>query len=127
MYNVPFCADQKEMSTPEMKQKMQEGPVAFITIMPNGLAMGGKLVAALSYDIFVGIICAYFVSRTLTADATYLQVFRIAGAVAFTAYGIAYIQDAIWFGRPISATAKNLLDALLYGLVTGGAFGWLAV
>jgi hypothetical protein len=88
--------------------------------------MGGKLVASFMYYIFVGAMCAYFVSRTLSPDAAYLQVFRVAGAVAFIAYGAAYIQDSIWFGRPIGITAKSLFDALLYGLITGGTFGWLA-
>jgi hypothetical protein len=39
---------------------------------------------------------------------------------------MAYIQESIWFGRPYSVTAKNLLDALLYAVVSAGAFGWLA-
>jgi hypothetical protein len=98
-----------------------------ITVMPPGApAMGGKLIACFVYYVFVGVLCAYMVSRTLSIDAPYLQVFRIAGTVAFIAYGVAYIQDSIWFGRPVSLTAKSLLDALLYGLVTGGVFGWLA-
>ena len=53
-------------------------------------------------------------SRRQQPDAAYLAVFRIAG-----------IPDSIWFGRPWSQTAKNLFDALLYSLLTGGAFGWL--
>ena len=124
-YSVPYCAHNKDMANPDIQKKFQEGPVALITIMPNGMKMGGKLVASFVYNILVGVLCAYFVTRTLAADASYLQVFRIAGAVAFIAYGIAYIQECIWFGRSVSATMKNLLDALLYGLVTGGAFGWL--
>ena len=78
------------------------------------------------YNVFVGILCAYFVSRTVAPDASYLAVFRVAGTTAFIAYGIAYIQDSIWFGRPWSLTAKTTFDSLLYALATGGAFGWLA-
>jgi hypothetical protein len=125
LYSIPYCANQKDMAKAELQQKMQEGPIAFITILPNGMAMGGKLLGSFVYNVFVGVLCAYLVSRTLTADAGYLQVFRVAGTVAFIAYGTAYIQESIWFGRPAGVTAKNLLDAVLYGLVTGGAFGWL--
>ena len=88
--------------------------------------MGGKLLLMFVYNLLVGILCAYFVSRTSAPGADYLAIFRIAGTVAFTAYGFAYIQESIWFGRPWSLTAKNLLDALIYGLLTGGTFGWLA-
>ena len=87
---------------------------------------GPNLVMSFLYYLVVGVLCAYFVSRTATPDASYLATFRIAGTVAFVSYGIAYFQESIWFGRPWSVTGKNLLDALIYGLVTGGAFGWLA-
>ena len=127
LYNVPHAVDQKDMAKPELQKKMQEGPIAMIAIMPAGMPkMGVMLALSFLFNILVSVLCAYMVSRTLTADASYLQVFRIAGTTAFAAYGFAYIQESIWFGRPYSVTARNLLDALLYALVTGGAFGWLS-
>ena len=126
-YLLPYVVDQGEFKKPEVQQKFIDGPLAYITVIPNGLpSMGPKLVMSFLYYLFVGVICAYFVSRTATPEANYLSIFRIAGSVAFVSYGIAYFQDSIWFGRPWSVTAKNVLDALIYGLVTGGAFGWLA-
>ena len=53
------------------------------------------------------------------------SVFRVTSAVAFLAYGWAVIPFAIWYGHPWSVTAKYLLDALIYGLVTGGVYAWL--
>ena len=89
--------------------------------------MGSKLLMSFIYYVFVGCLCAYIVSRTTGDGASYLEVFRIAGAVAWIAYGIAIIPDSIWLGRPWPMTAKYVLDALIYGLLTGGVFGWLAV
>lgn len=126
-YLLPYCTDPKALADPEMARKYEEGPQAYITVVPNGLPkMAPKLVQSFVYYLLVGVLCAYFVSRTVGPDADYLEIFRIAGTTAFAAYGIAYVQDSIWFGRPWSLTAKSLLDGLLYGLVTGGAFGWLA-
>jgi len=126
-YMLPYCVDPAEFKNPDMVQKYVDGPQGFITIVPNGLPqMGPKLGMSFVYNVFVGVICAYFVSRTVAPDASYLAVFRVAGATAFVVYGLAYIQDSIWFGRPWSLTAKTLFDALLYSLLTGGAFGWLA-
>ncbi len=51
--------------------------------------------------------------------------FRVTGTVAWLAYGTATVPDAIWFGRPWSGIAKGLLDALVFGLLTAGFFGWL--
>ena len=45
--------------------------------------------------------------------------------MAFVAYGMAYVQESVWFGRPWSATIKTFLDALIYACLIGGAFGWL--
>lgn len=126
MYTVPNCPDPAQFKDPEMKQKLIEGPQAFITVLPSGVpAMGGKLGMMFAYNLLVAVICAYFVSRTAAPGADYLAIFRIAGAVAFVAYGVAYVQESIWFGRSWSSTIKTFLDALIYGLLIGGVFGWL--
>ena len=126
-YLLPYCIDQKELKDPDVQKKFIDGPIGYITVIPNGLPqMGPKLVMSFIYNVVVGIICAYILSRTVGPEANYLTAFRITGTVAFVAYGIAYIQESIWFGRPWSVTARNMFDALIYGLLTGGAFGWLA-
>jgi hypothetical protein len=126
-YLIPYHTNPKELADPEVAKKYEEGPQAYVTVIPNGMPnMGPKLILSFVYYLLVGVLCAYFVSRTAGPDADYLEVFRIAGTTAFAAYGIAYVQESIWFGRPWSLTAKGMLDGLLYGLVTGGAFGWLA-
>jgi hypothetical protein len=126
-YTVPNCPDQAQFKDPDMQQKFIDGPQAFITVVPSGLPkMGPKLGMMFAYNLLVAVLCAYFVSRTLAPGAEYLAVFRIAGTVAFVAYGVAYVQESIWFGRKWSSTMKTFLDALIYGLLTGGVFGWLA-
>ena len=126
-YMVPYCMDPAKMKEPEMQQKFVEGPRAFVTVMPSGVpAMGGKLVINAIYNLAVAIVCAYMLSRTVAAGAEYLTVFRITGTVAFIAYGMAYVQESIWFGRQWSMTAKTFLDALIYSVLVGGVFGWLA-
>lgn len=126
-YMVPYCTDPAELKNDEVARKYIDGPQGFVTIVPNGLPnMAPKLILSFLYYLMVGVICAYFVTRTTNIDSSYLEVFRIAGATAWIAYGIAYIQDSVWFGRPWSLTIKSLFDALLYALLTGGVFGWLA-
>lgn len=128
MYSIPHVADHAQLEDPDVKRKLDEGPTAFITVLPTGASqMGGKLLLMFVYNLLVAIACAYIVSRTLSPGADYLSVFRIAGTVAFIAYGIAYLQESIWFGRRWAMTGKNLLDALIYAVLTGGIFGWLAI
>ncbi len=126
-YSVPYAVSRKDVASAEMISKFREGPVGFITIVPSGEpAMGGKLLLNFVYNLFVAITAAYMVSRTMSVGADYLSVFRIAGTVGFVAYGMAYLQESIWFGRPWSTTVKALVDALIYGALLGGVFGWLA-
>ena len=125
-YVLPYCLDPAEFKDPVVQQKFKDGPLGYITIVPSGLPqMGPKLVSMYLYFVLVSVLCAYFVSRA-TPDGDYLAVFRVAGTVAFIANGIALIPESIWFGRPWSMTIKNTVDALIYGLLTGGVFGWLA-
>lgn len=127
MYTVPNCNDKAEFNNPDMQKKFLDGPQAYITVVPSGLPkMGGKLVMMFGYNLVVAIVCAYMVSRTLAPGADYLAVFRISGTVAFIAYGMAYVQESVWFGRQWSSTLKTFLDALIYAVLTGGIFGWLA-
>ena len=126
-YMVPYCPDPALLKDPEMQKKYVDGPQAFITIVPSGMpAMGGKLAINAIYNLAVAIVCAYMLSRTVGAGAEYLTVFRVTGTVAFIAYGMAYVQDSIWFGRQWSLTAKTFLDALIYSGLIAGVFGWLA-
>lgn len=126
-YNVPHVEDMKDLKKPEVEQKFAEGPLAFITVLPNGMPnMARNLVLQIVFFLIVGVLCAYVVSRTTAPDATYLETFRVAGTVAFIANGIGNIPDSIWFGRPWSNTVMHNIDALIYGLLTGGVFGWLA-
>lgn len=126
-YSVPYCTDASGLNEPEMQQKFKDGPVAYITVAPSGLLeMGPKMAMMFAYTVLIGIVCAYVVSRTAAPDAEYLTIFRISGTVAFVAYGMAFVQDSVWFGRPWSTTLKTFLDALIYSLLTGGVFGWLS-
>lgn len=126
-YMLPYCTHPKELENPEMRKKFEEGPRAYVTVSPNGVpGMGSKMLYSFIYNLLVGVFCAYLLSR-LMMNADYLSAFRLTATIAFVAYGVAFIQDSIWFDRPWSLTAKNMFDALIYALLTGGVFGWLAV
>lgn len=125
-YVLPYVADPADFKKDEVRKRYEAGPNAFITIKAAGAPnMAPNLGLSFLFNLLVGVICAYLLSRFLTPASPYLEVFRLSGTTAFIAYGIAYIQESIWFARPWSLLAKNLFDALLYGLLTGGVFGWL--
>lgn len=126
VYTVPHAASPSDMGNPDFARKCEEGPVAIITVFPRGLPNIPKnLILSLISYMAIGVAVAYLAGRMLTAGADYLAVFRLTGTVAFLAYGGGTLYESIWYGRPWSVSVRLLIDALLYGLVTAGFFGWL--
>jgi hypothetical protein len=41
------------------------------------------------------------------------------------AYGVANIANSIWKAQPWSNTIKEVIDGLIYAMLTAGTFGWL--
>ena len=125
-YFFPHAKDMKESQTPEMVEKFKEGPVAILTVMPSGPpSMGKALGTWFVFCVVVSIFVAYLTTRTLAGGTSYLAVFRIAATVAFMGYGMAEATASIWKGQPWGNTWRAMMDAFIYGLLTGGAFGWL--
>ncbi|WP_257306179.1 hypothetical protein [Geothrix campi] len=125
-YVIPYCGDMKEMGKPEVQQKYTDGPVGFLMLGPNGTPNMGKALGLwFLYAVAVAFMAAYVASRTLAPGTHYLQVFRVVGAVSFLTYAGGSVQMGIWAGKPWRSVVKDLIDGLLYGLVSAGAFGWL--
>jgi len=125
-YIIPYCADPKELGTPEKVQKLTEGPVGILVLRPTGpVKMGGFLGEWFIFLLVISYFTAYVLSRTIPLGAPYLAVFRIAGTVAWMGYAGAEITNAIWRHQPWSVTSKNVIDGLIFGLLTAGVFGWL--
>ena len=125
-YAFPCVASSKEIGSPEIVEKYNEGPVGFMTVFPNGPpAMGKSMALWFVYCLVMSVFIAYISGRTLTPGADYLAVFRVAGAVTFVGYSLSNGVDSIWKGQAWSTTAKHAFDGLLYALTTAGVFGWL--
>jgi hypothetical protein len=77
------------------------------------------------FCLVVSLFSGYLASRSLSAGAEYLKVSQIASTTAFLGYAMARWADAIWYKRSLSTQIKSTIDGILYGLLTGGVFGWL--
>ena len=109
-----------------MKEKFNQGPVGTVTIYPTGpVNMPKYLVMWFAFCVVVGIFTGYLTGRTVASGTAYLAVFRVAGTVAFMAYGVGQLVNGIWGGQPWSNVIKQFIDGLIYGLLTAGTFGWL--
>lgn len=125
-YMIPRPSGQKEMRTPEFREKMNQGPVMVVTFLPNGgTSMGTNLILWFIYTLIVSLFAAYIAGLALPAGTQYLRVFQLAGATAFIGYSVALWQMSIWYRRAWSITIKATIDGLIYACLTAGVFGWL--
>ena len=125
-YVIPHCADMKDMKSPELVKKFEEGPVAMLTLRPSGAPkMGGALGMWFAYALVISAIAAYVASRVLSNEANFLQVCRVVGALSFLAYTGGSVQAGIWMGKPWPSVAKDVLDGAIYAVLTAVTFAWL--
>src|SRR5262245_12250880 len=69
-YMFPCAGSMKEMGTPEMIEKLRQGPVGWLTVVPpGGHNIGRSLVQWFLYSLIVGTLVAYVGWNTLGAGA----------------------------------------------------------
>ena len=97
-----------------------------VIVTPHGdLGMGKQMGQWFVYCVIIALLVAYIAGTTLAPGADYMKVFQVTATTAFLAHGGGAGINLIWFGYTGSRVAKDVLDAVIYGLVTGGFFGWL--
>lgn len=125
-YLLPRAANMQEYKTAEFQEKVKQGPVLVMTVMPNrAVSMARNLILWFIYCVMVSLFAAYITSRAFPPGTPYRRVFRFAGATAFLGYAMALWQMSIWYWRAWSLTIKSTVDGLIYALLTAGTFGWL--
>lgn len=124
-YAFPHCTA-AERKDPEWAKKCERGPVGLMYVWPSGPpAMGKALGFWFVFCVVIAIFTAYITGRCLGPGEPSLGVFRIAGTIAFLGFAGCEASNSIWKGQRWSTTIKTLIDGLIYGLLTGGVFGWL--
>lgn len=125
LYHFPYCIH-KDMKSPAMIEKFKQGPIGLLTIFPSGPPALQKCLGMwFVFCVIVSILVAYLTGRTLSPGAAHMAVFRVASTAGFLAYGVGNLSQSIWRGQPWSVTIKELIDGLIYGVVTGGILAWL--
>lgn len=123
VYFMPHCIDHSQLKDPAVAKKFQDGPVASLTVMPNGVPGFGKsLVQWLLLCLLVSFTTATVARQALDFGSAAGDIFRLTAIVSFAAYGFGYIQDSIWKAIPWSNSLRSLIDALVYALLTGLVF-----
>lgn len=123
-YVFPYAMTPEGSKEPDAQEKLKTGPVGSLLIrdVPN---MKKSLSLYFLFTLAVSFLVAYVGYAAIPAGSEYLHVFRVLGTVAVLAYSAAEVPAAIWFGRTWSSVWKSVIDGVVFGLLTGGVFGWL--
>lgn len=125
-YFLPRPSSREEMRSPAFADKMTQGPVLALSVMPNGPSpMSRSLLQWFLYAVVVGAFAAYVAGRALPAAADAPRILQLVGVTAFVAYTVALWQMAIWWHRSWLTTIKATVDGLIYAFLTAGVFIWL--
>lgn len=125
MYTLPLCK-REDMNKPETLEKFKQGPVGMMFLRANGMpSMGASLAQWFLACLLVSIVCAHLAASTLASGASGKLIFHVTGLIAFLAYAFGSLPAGIWYGQPWKSVFKDLIDGLIYGLITGALFAWL--
>jgi len=126
LYMFPLPKSAKDRGKAESLARWAEGPSGWLTVLaPGPINMGRNMALSLLMNLFVSAFAAYIAVHALGVAPHYRAVFRIVGSIGFLAYAIGPVYEGIWYWKPARSLAYGVVDALLYGLVMAGAFGWL--
>jgi hypothetical protein len=124
-YMFPHAATPERMKDPEFQEMMNRGPTGIMTVWGGPPKMGLYMLVTLALYMVVSLFVAYVAAHTLAPSDPYLTKFRITGAMAVGIYTLGKLPHDVWFRTPKGSVMRQLLDGVIYGLVTAGTFGWL--
>ena len=120
----PGC-DSSSMKTEEGKARYAAGPWGMLSVQAGPPNFGRNLGTVFVFYLVVGVFVAYLAGLALGAGAEFVQVLRVAGAAAMASYCLGAIPGGIFFGRSTRAMAMDIIDGLVYALLTGVVFALL--
>lgn len=125
-YVFPGCKEMKDLGSPEMRAKFQQGPVGSIVVRPAGMpSMGKSLGQWFLWCLLVSAIVAWLTLQARPPGVPTGEVFKMAFGAAMLGHAFTYVVDTIWKGVSWSTTARFFVDGVLYALTTAATFAWL--
>lgn len=121
VYLWPNC----EQNSEEFKKRFNEGPWGSMTVLPGKPNMLRNMAGVFLVYVVIGVFVAYVTGLAREPGAEFLEVFRVAGAVALASYCLGWMPNALFFGKPGRFWLTDLADCVVYALITGVVFALL--
>ena len=122
-YMLPRPKSGADMKSAEYMAKHVAGPVAIMTVRPNGAwKMAPVMATWFVFTVLVASVAACMTGAVVAPAADHRHVLHFAGGITFLCYAMGGVPQSIWYGRKWSTTFKHAFDALIFGAASGFIF-----
>jgi hypothetical protein len=136
-YGFPEFRKCEGLSKEQKKAKweeMQKSPMGLLRVW-GPISMGKNMLLTLLVYLAVSVLVGYLGWNTLlhggmpvgelSARPDFAKVMQVLGTAGILAYCFAGLPNDIWFQKSGRQVLTNLIDGVVFGLITGAVFGWL--
>ncbi len=123
-YLFPDFRGRDAMESEKVKQALHDGPVGHLIVWKTPLTMGDKLAATFLVYLVATTLIAYLTRTALPGPAEFAKVFRVAATAGILAYCFSFLPSAIWWGTSKRTIVANVIDGIMFGMITGAIFAW---
>jgi len=124
-YTVPHAADGKARQDPEWLRKATEGPAVMMVVWAGDpTKMGKQLIQWFIYCLVISGLLGFVASAILHSGEGFGMVFHSVAIIGALTYSGGHAMGAIWFGHSWGRTVKDIVDGLIYALLTAAIFAW---
>lgn len=126
-YLFPDFRGREAMKSPKVEKALNQGPVGHLSVWRTPLTMGDKMVGTFVVYLVASILIGYLTRVALPpgpGPAPFAKVFQVAATGGILAYCFSFLPSAIWWGSYRRTMVANVIDGVVYGLVTGLIFAW---
>jgi hypothetical protein len=124
-YGFPRCESHAQTKDPEFQKRWKEGPNGLLSVWGR-VSMGRNMVLTFLVYLVVSFLIAYLgTAAPLPRGASFGHVFQVLGTAGVLAYTFGGVPSSIWFGAYPRTILMNVIDGIVYGLITGAIFAWL--
>jgi len=124
-YMFPCTADPKDWKSEEHTALNDAGPWGSLNMWPAKPNMGKNMALTFIAFLAVTVLVGYLTGLSRAPGAEFIEVFRVAGAAAIAVYVLGGLSNAIWFGKSTRFIITDMIDGVVYAVVTGAIFGFM--
>jgi hypothetical protein len=106
-------------------QRLESGPWGTVNVRARQPYIGRALVQSITFFLVTNVFVAYLGTLALSSGDEFLRVFQVIGTAGILAYAFGGIPNAIWLGLDFRSATIDVVQGILYGLITGVVFGML--